>query len=45
MTDKLRIALAQLNPVVGDIEGNLQKAVAARREAEIEGAAARAISM
>lgn len=38
MTDKLRIALAQLNPVVGDIEGNLQKAVAARREAEIEGA-------
>lgn len=38
MTDKLRIALAQLNPVVGDIAGNLQKAVEARREAEIEGA-------
>lgn len=38
MTDKLRIALAQLNPVVGDIAGNLQKAVEARREAEIAGA-------
>jgi len=38
MTDKLRIALAQLNPVVGDIAGNLQKAVDARREAAIAGA-------
>jgi NAD+ synthase len=33
MTDKLRIALAQLNPVMGDIHGNLQKARAARAEA------------
>ena len=38
MTDKLRIALAQLNPVVGDIAGNVEKAVAARREAELAGA-------
>ncbi|MEP0710113.1 MAG: NAD+ synthase [Parvibaculum sp.] len=38
MTDKLRIALAQLNPVVGDIAGNLEKAVEARRAAEVEGA-------
>ncbi|HEX7775894.1 MAG TPA: NAD+ synthase [Parvibaculum sp.] len=33
MTDKLRIALAQLNPTVGDIAGNLKKAVEARRAA------------
>jgi NAD+ synthase len=37
MTDRssgrLRIALAQLNPVVGDIAGNLERARAARREA------------
>ncbi|ABS62724.1 NAD+ synthetase [Parvibaculum lavamentivorans DS-1] len=38
MTDKLRIALAQLNPVVGDIAGNLQKAVEARRAASVAGA-------
>ena len=38
MTDKLRIALAQLNPVVGDIAGNLQKAVEARRTAAVDGA-------
>ena len=38
MTDKLRIALAQLNPTVGNIEGNLQKAIAARREASLAGA-------
>ena len=38
MTDKLRIALAQLNPVVGDIAGNVEKAVAARREAALAGA-------
>jgi NAD+ synthase len=30
MTDRLRIALAQLNPVMGDIAGNLAKARAAR---------------
>lgn len=38
MTDKLRIALAQLNPTVGDIAGNLKKAVDARREASLAGA-------
>ncbi len=36
MTDRLRIALAQLNPRVGDIPGNLAKARAARgRGAEL----------
>ncbi len=30
MTDSLKITLAQLNPVVGDIEGNLAKIRAAR---------------
>ncbi|MGX1196805.1 NAD+ synthase [Parvibaculum sp. MBR-TMA-1.3b-4.2] len=38
MTDRLRIALAQLNPTVGDIKGNLEKAIEARREAELAGA-------
>ena len=38
MTDKLRIALAQLNPTVGDIAGNLKKAIDARREASLAGA-------
>ena len=33
MTDRFRIALAQLNPVMGDIHGNLLKARAARAEA------------
>jgi NAD+ synthase len=33
MTDRLRIALAQLDPCMGDIEGNLAKARAARTEA------------
>ncbi len=33
MTDRFRIALAQLNPVMGDIEGNLAKARAARATA------------
>ncbi|HUO89077.1 MAG TPA: NAD+ synthase [Rhizomicrobium sp.] len=33
MTDRLRIALAQLNPTMGDIHGNLQKARAARADA------------
>ena len=36
MTDRpdiLRIALAQLNPVLGDIEGNIEKARAARADA------------
>ena len=34
MTDRLRIALAQLNPVVGDITGNLARARAARDTAK-----------
>ncbi len=42
MTDtiqnRLRIAVAQLNPIVGDIEGNLEKARAARRTAADAGA-------
>jgi len=33
MTDRLTVALAQLNPVVGDIGGNLDRLRAARREA------------
>jgi NAD+ synthase len=33
MTDRLTIALAQLNPVMGDIPGNLAKARAARAQA------------
>jgi NAD+ synthase len=36
--DKIRIALAQLNPRVGDISGNLQKARVARSEAADKGA-------
>jgi NAD+ synthase len=32
MTDRLTIALAQLNPVVGDIDGNVDRIRAARRE-------------
>ncbi|MBS0470993.1 MAG: NAD+ synthase [Proteobacteria bacterium] len=38
MTDKLRIALAQLNPTMGDIHGNLTKARKARAEAAAAGA-------
>ena len=34
MTDRIRIALAQLNPVMGDIAGNLARARAARAEAQ-----------
>ena len=33
MTDRFRIALAQLNPIMGDIAGNLARARAARAEA------------
>ncbi|HXE03416.1 MAG TPA: NAD+ synthase [Methyloceanibacter sp.] len=36
--DSFRLALAQLNPVVGDINGNLKKARAARAEAATKGA-------
>src|SRR5215475_2966955 len=38
MTDRLRVALAQLNPKVGDIAGNLAKVRAARAEAAKQGA-------
>src|SRR4051812_30707487 len=34
MTDRFRIALAQLNPVMGDIAGNLAKARQARADAK-----------
>ena len=36
--DVLRIAVAQLNPTVGDIAGNLAKARAARADAARQGA-------
>jgi len=38
MTDRFRIALAQLNPLMGDVPGNLRKARAARAEAAKQGA-------
>jgi len=38
MTDILRIALAQTNPVVGDIQGNAAKILRAREEAARQGA-------
>ena len=38
MTDSLAIALAQINPVVGDIEGNLARLRAARAQAAAQGA-------
>ncbi|MGL5137939.1 MAG: NAD+ synthase [Beijerinckiaceae bacterium] len=38
MTDLLKIAIAQLNPIVGDVSGNAQKARAARAEATTMGA-------
>ncbi len=37
MTDHLRIALAQLNPVVGDIEGNMTMLINSREEAARKG--------
>ncbi len=37
-TDKLAIAVAQLNPVVGDVSGNLERARKARVEAAGDGA-------
>jgi NAD+ synthase len=36
MPDTYRIALAQLNPVMGDITGNLARARAARAQAQKE---------
>ena len=38
MPDSLKVALAQLNPKVGDVEGNLAKVRAARAEAACQGA-------
>jgi NAD+ synthase len=38
MTDRMTIALAQLNPVVGDLEGNIEKLRRARAEAAMAGA-------
>src|ERR1700751_3800866 len=38
MTDTLKVALAQLNPTVGDVAGNLAKVRAARAEAKAQGA-------
>ena len=38
ITDTLRLALAQLNPVLGDLAGNAQKVRAARAEARRQGA-------
>src|ERR1700733_806644 len=38
ITDSLKIALAQLNPVVGDLPGNAAKLRAARAHAAREGA-------
>jgi NAD+ synthase len=38
ITDCFKLALAQLNPVVGDIDGNLKKARAARADAAAKGA-------
>src|SRR5271154_1861988 len=36
--DRLAIAVAQLNPVVGDVTGNLERARAARAQAASDGA-------
>src|SRR5271155_1125444 len=36
--DRLAIAVAQLNPVVGDVTGNLERARAARAQAALDGA-------
>src|SRR5258708_1106574 len=38
MIDRFRIALAQLNPTMGDIHGNLVKAPAARAQPPAQGA-------
>ena len=38
MTQSLKVALAQLNPKVGDVAGNLAKVRAARAEAATQGA-------
>jgi len=38
VTDTLAIALAQINPTVGDVEGNIERVRQARREAAAQGA-------
>jgi NAD+ synthase len=38
MADSLKVALAQLNPTVGDVDGNLAKVRAARAQAKAQGA-------
>ena len=38
MTDSLKIALATLNPIVGDLEGNARKIIEARETAAAQGA-------
>ncbi len=38
ITDTMRIALAQLNPVLGDLTGNAERARLARAEAANQGA-------
>ena len=38
MAEQLKVALAQLNPKVGDVDGNLAKVRAARAEAGKQGA-------
>ena len=38
MTDRLSIALAQLNPTVGDVRGNVERILLARRQAAAGGA-------
>ena len=38
MTDSLKVGLAQLNPKVGDVAGNLAKVRVARAEAARQGA-------
>ena len=38
MADSLKVAIAQLNPTVGDVDGNLAKVRAARAEAARQGA-------
>ncbi len=38
MTNSLKVALAQLNPKVGDVAGNLAKVRAARAQAAVQGA-------
>jgi len=38
MTDSLKIALAQINPTVGDVDGNAARLLAARAEAAKQGA-------